>query len=126
MPQKDDSINHRMRMMNPGDEMIVPAKDYLKVRCTAHYIKKDWNVVIRYHIFEDADCVRKVRVWFPTDADNERMKEARLASIIKCRSSMTRSLKQLKKLCEEWEENVSDWLPEGLEYTNNNGKEERD
>ena len=126
MPHNDKSIHHRMRMMNPGDEFIVPIKDFTKVRAAAHYIKKDWDIIVRYHVFTDKDCARKVRVWLPDDAEAKRLSEMHMASFSKCRASMTRTLTQLKKLCDEYAENISNWLPSGLEYIQHNEEEERD
>ena len=83
MPVNNNSVYHRMRMLNQGEKLVLPFSDYNKVRTTECVFRKDFGIDITHRLVgEKGDPDRKIVVFRPTVEEEklsyaERKKEAR-------------------------------------------------
>ena len=123
MPRNDQSVFHKVRMMNQGEDLLFPESDYSKIRTTASTLKKLYGAVIKYHVFTDTDGCRKVKVRYPTEAELIKLEKKKKRGLLGHKKSMTYSLEQIKLLCKEQHESISKWLPSELKYVANDTSE---
>lgn len=115
-----NSVHYRMKMMDPGDELVVPFSRYSAVRTSKHVLRKDWGVNYIVTLSNNLEPdERTITIYRPTDEEwkarmldmNGRSPEA---LCIKHRKTIEQYWGYIEEICKKYGLKKKDFMPRNM------------
>lgn len=110
MPVDDNSVHHRMRMLNPGETFEVPFSDYGKVRAAEHILRRDFGLNVTHTLVggpRDPDRKIVIHRYAPGEDPTPQQELKRKSRIMLHENMLEYHIREVFRLCPECRKKIA-------------------